>query len=1133
MCGGGKGVQQTSMQQSYPSWPAAMMYGQASGMMGQLANTPFQKYSSDPNAYVAPINATQRGAIGNITGMAGMTDPYYQAARGMTERGSAGVGRLTADQIGEYMSPYMAQVVDPVKAALNQKFGEQLSKQQAEAVRSGAFGGSRSDVNRALLEQQQGLALGQALSPLYQQGYGHALQTAMVQQGIEAQNLQRLLGAGAQMGHLGSAAQQAALQQAMAQLQGGTLEQQTGTAGLQALYNEFQKQRMWPLQIAQMYGQMAGALGPLMGSGSSGYQQMPFFGALATGGSVDKYGEGLGKARLGGGVTGPGDYARGGYAGGGDIDLAGLVAQQKAALGLGMPQQDIPFPTGEIRASQPLDMGSLPERKPGIVGQALRSAISDPSGTYEKAKGLGSSLKTGYNFLTNGPGSLMGFADGGDVHNDAMQALLSNPIQASKPPEQQQPQQQKSGLGGLLKAGASLAANTFLPGSGAVVNAGLGALGMAHGGRAGYEDGGDIFESGILGAESRKRQFDREGHVLTSPKGALGIAQIMPTTAPEAARLAGLPYDEGRLRSDPEYNKALGHAYYNEQLRKFGTPELAAAAYNAGPGAVQKALQRAQATGRDVMSFLPAETRDYVPRVMRMGGHDGVDAARDSIASMRREIPLGDPRRDMMAMYPDRPTTESTGPAAGLGSAQVKDKSFFERTQEHPESLILPVLQGLGAMAGSRNKFLGSAILEGLGAGAGSYMDMAAKQSEIDKRRQETATEAEETARKRAEIGQIGATTGLLTAETGEKIQSIAGGAFKTVGDETFVLTDKGYWLNIEQWRKNPVPLIGGAPAAEAARSLPLRTGPPSAAAGAPPPAAGVPATTPEGTAPGTAAAGAKQPSPMPPTTPVNITPGVVWSPEAENLAQNEYGKFTGPGSPAMKARSAQYLEQTTQGADIAIATRPVHADVAKIIAQAATQKGLNTPGIGFTATSGIIGALNRIANAVGVPGDVFGGARTQNDLSDKLNGISGRLATSEAGQRSLGALQSTIQTMPDLDKTAAAAAENAADNIMNNQRSIDRLAHMRKYGSISNNRFSDADTAFNASNPSVKYGKERDAIRDLILGKVPTPEGARKDVRKAHEILDKMYDPKVPSAAIDKFFKEHYKLDNMSRYFR
>lgn len=115
----------------------------------------------------------------------------------------------------------------------------------------------------------------------------------------------------------------------------------------------------------------------------------------------------------------------------------------------------------------------------------------------------------------------------------------------------------------------------------------------------------------VLGAEGGT---DRNGKFLTSPKGAIGPAQVMPGTAPEAARLAGLPFDNERYRSDPEYNKALGSAYLNAQLQKYGGDEaLAAAAYNAGPGAVDAAIKRG---GQDNwLQFLPRETRDYVAKV--------------------------------------------------------------------------------------------------------------------------------------------------------------------------------------------------------------------------------------------------------------------------------------------------------------------------------------------------------------------------------------------------------------------------------------------------------------------------------------------------------------------------------------
>ena len=121
--------------------------------------------------------------------------------------------------------------------------------------------------------------------------------------------------------------------------------------------------------------------------------------------------------------------------------------------------------------------------------------------------------------------------------------------------------------------------------------------------------GGDTF-SRMIGVESRGKQFDRSGKPLTSPAGAIGIAQVMPGTAPEAARLAGLPFDDNRYRNDPDYNLALGKAYYEKQLADFGDERLAAAAYNAGPGAVRRALQKG---GPDNwINHVPRETQNYV-----------------------------------------------------------------------------------------------------------------------------------------------------------------------------------------------------------------------------------------------------------------------------------------------------------------------------------------------------------------------------------------------------------------------------------------------------------------------------------------------------------------------------------------
>lgn len=246
----------------------------------EVASKPFQKYGTEASDFVAQINQQQQTGINNVNAAAGSYQPYIDAATGATVAGMDEANAAELD-INKYMSPYIQNVADTTGAMLAQENERAQSGNLGTAISSGAFGGDRAGIAAANLSQQQNLAYGKTMADIYNQGYTQAVGTAQQQQGVnlgaEQANLARLTAGGAQLAGLGTTAQQAGLAGAEAQINAGTLQQQTEQAGKTALVNQFMQEQGYPFQVAQFLANIATGTGALSGSTTATTQPAPFF----------------------------------------------------------------------------------------------------------------------------------------------------------------------------------------------------------------------------------------------------------------------------------------------------------------------------------------------------------------------------------------------------------------------------------------------------------------------------------------------------------------------------------------------------------------------------------------------------------------------------------------------------------------------------------------------------------------------------------------------------------------------------------------------------------------------------------------------------------------------------------------
>lgn len=125
-------------------------------------------------------------------------------------------------------------------------------------------------------------------------------------------------------------------------------------------------------------------------------------------------------------------------------------------------------------------------------------------------------------------------------------------------------------------------------------------------------------------ASAIMRQESKFNSSAISEKNAIGLMQIIPSTAKNIAHKLGLSYSENKLFNH-EYNIKIGSEYFKTLLNQFnGNIIMAIAAYNSGPAPVKK-WGIALGEPRNLMNYKTInwiesinyyQTRDYVMRVL-------------------------------------------------------------------------------------------------------------------------------------------------------------------------------------------------------------------------------------------------------------------------------------------------------------------------------------------------------------------------------------------------------------------------------------------------------------------------------------------------------------------------------------
>ena len=220
----------TSAQSTLSEWAGPYV----TDMLGKaqaFAETPYQTYQGPMTAGESSLQSKVFQGLGNIAFPGNLGQSFTGAGAPTAGLTSTGQPQTSTSVAGQYMNPYLQQVLQPQLAELQRQ--SQINRQPslAKLTQAGGFGGGRqaimeSEANRNLL-QEQNKTVGQA--------YANAFDKAMQQFNTEQEQAKGIAGL------MGTA---------------GTTQRDIEQQGITADYNEFLAQRDYPQKQIQFLQSM-------------------------------------------------------------------------------------------------------------------------------------------------------------------------------------------------------------------------------------------------------------------------------------------------------------------------------------------------------------------------------------------------------------------------------------------------------------------------------------------------------------------------------------------------------------------------------------------------------------------------------------------------------------------------------------------------------------------------------------------------------------------------------------------------------------------------------------------------------------------------------------------------------------